>query len=168
MATRKNWRRVAARKNWRRVAARKNWRRVAARRKDWRREAARKDWRREAARKELKLEKDDLVEGGDLAELCTITMLIVYPYAGTINFEICTQNTPTSNSNNFSNNQPNSACDLSCRANKQNKEREGAHRGEAAHCARRRASARFATQNTATSKSLAQRNNAFPYWIDTH
>ena len=130
MATRKNWRRVAARKHWRRVAARKNWRRVAARRKDWRREAARKDWRREAARKELKLDEDDLVVGGDLAELCTITMLIVYPYAGTINFEICTQNTPTSNSNNFSNNQPNSACDLSCRANKQNKEREGAHRGE--------------------------------------
>ena len=76
----------------------------------------------------MKLDKE--VGGGDLAELCTITMLIVYPYAGTINFEICTQNTPTSNSNNFSNNQPNSACDLSCRANKQNKEREGAHRGE--------------------------------------
>ena len=37
----------------------------------------------------LKLDKE--VGGGDLSKLCTITMLIVYPYAWTINFEICIQ-----------------------------------------------------------------------------
>ena len=50
-----------------------------------------------------KLKPDKEVGGGDLVELCTtITIRIVYPYAWTINFEICIQNTPTSDSNNFS------------------------------------------------------------------
>ena len=35
----------------------------------------------------LKLDKE--VGGGDLSELCTITYLIAYPYAWTVNFEIC-------------------------------------------------------------------------------
>ena len=35
----------------------------------------------------LKLDKE--VGGGVLFELCTITYLITYPYARTVNFEIC-------------------------------------------------------------------------------
>ena len=38
-------------------------------------------------RTKLKLDKE--VGGGDLFELCTITYLIAYPYARTVNFEIC-------------------------------------------------------------------------------
>ena len=36
-----------------------------------------------------KLKLDEEVGGGDLSELCTITYLIAYPYAWTVNFEIC-------------------------------------------------------------------------------
>ena len=35
-----------------------------------------------------KLKLDNEVGGGDLSELCTITYLIAYPYAWTVNFEI--------------------------------------------------------------------------------
>ena len=36
-----------------------------------------------------KLKLDEEVGGGDLSELCTITYLITYRYARTVNFEIC-------------------------------------------------------------------------------
>ena len=60
-------------------------------------------WRQTSVTHKTKLKLDKEVGGRDLAELrTTITMRIVYPYAWTINFEICIQNTPTSDSNNFS------------------------------------------------------------------
>ena len=94
VATRKNWRRVAARKNWRRVAARKNRRRVAAR-KNRRRVAARKDRRRVAARR-----KDRRRE----AARKDIPNIVPLWWNHKIQnlYQNATQNSPTSDSKNFS------------------------------------------------------------------
>ena len=56
---------------------------------------------------------------------------------------------------------------MSCKQAKQ-RGRRGAPRRKQPIARRGERARRFATQNTATSKGLAQTNKAFPYWIDTH